>query len=146
MPTPNIPHVQTANTFDFWRIQTNNLINVANELRSTTYEKEAGLLYLSNTVIGTAFQVSGNARVDNTLTVGTLLATTANISGNLTTSNATVTGTLTAARANITGNLSAGNVSVSGALSVGGTNIATAIADAANTVTVSLNGLSLIHI
>jgi hypothetical protein len=69
MPTPNIPQVQTANTFDFWRIQTNNLINSANELRSTTYEKEAGLLYLSNTEIATALHVKSNVIIERNLTL-----------------------------------------------------------------------------
>jgi hypothetical protein len=70
MPTPNIPQVQTANTFDFWRIQTNNLINSANELRSTTYDKEAGLLFLSNTTIDTALHVKSNVIIEGILTLG----------------------------------------------------------------------------
>jgi hypothetical protein len=70
MPTPNIPQVTTANTFDQWRIQTNNLTNVANELRNTTYEKEAGLLYLSNTTIDTALHVKSNVIIEGILTLG----------------------------------------------------------------------------
>jgi len=141
MPTPNIPQVQTANTFDFWRIQTNNLINAANELRSTTYDKEAGLLLLSNTVIGTALLVSGNARVDNVLTVNTLIAANANITGNLVSSNANITHTLRATNG-IFGNVTAGNVDISGTLSLGGVNITDGLSQAANTVSISLNGLN----
>jgi hypothetical protein len=117
MPTPNIPQVQTANTFDQWRIYTNNTINAANELRSTTYEKEAGLLYLSNTDISTALLVAGNATVQRTLTVGNLIAANANITNNLTATNANITGTLTLA----------------------GVNIAQALSNAANTVMISAN-------
>jgi hypothetical protein len=117
MPTPNIPQVQTANTFDQWRIYTNNTINAANELRSTTYEKEAGLLYLSNTDISTALLVAGNATVQKILTVGTLIAANANITNNLTTTNANITGTVTLA----------------------GVNVSAALANAANTVMISAN-------
>ena len=117
MPTPNIPQVQTANTFDQWRIYTNNTINAVNELRSTTYEKEAGLLYLSNTDISTALLVSGNATVQKTLTVGNLIAANANITNNLTATNANITGTLTLA----------------------GVDIAQALSNAANTVMISAN-------
>lgn len=117
MPTPNIPQVQTANTFDQWRIYTNGTINAVNELRSTTYEKEAGLLYLSNTDISTALLVAGNATVQKTLTVGNLIAANANITNNLTATNANITGTLTLA----------------------GVNVSAALANAANTVMISAN-------
>lgn len=125
MATPNIPQVETANTFDQWRIQTNNLINAANELRRFEYEKEAGLLLLSNTA-GTALQVTGNARVDTILTVGTLLVTDANVTGNLIVTNA-----------NVRNNLTASNVNITGSLKVGGLDITQKIDDAATTVTVS---------
>jgi len=117
MPTPNIPQVQTANTFDQWRIYTNGTINAVNELRSTTYEKEAGLLYLSNTDISTALLVAGNATVQKTLTVGNLIAANANITNNLTATNANITGTLTLA----------------------GVNVSSSLANAANTVMISAN-------
>ena len=157
MPTPNIPQVQTANTFDFWRIQTNNLINAANELRQTTYEKEGGQLFLSNTIVDTALLVSGNVRINRLLTTlnanvtnnltasnvnitGNLIVTTANVTGNLIATNITARNNLSAANLSVTNNISAGNASISGSLSVGGTNVLTSISNAANTVMVSVNG------
>lgn len=130
MATPNIPQVQTANTFDFWRIQTNNLINAANELRRFEYEKEAGLLLLSNTS-GTALQVTGNARVDTILTVGTLIATNANITHTLRATNG------------IFNNVDAVNVDISGTLSLDGVNITDGLSQAANTVRVTVGATSL---
>ena len=104
MPTPNIPQVQTANTFDQWRIYTNNTINAANELRSTTYEKEAGLLYLSNTSIATGLLVSSNVVFNKILTVSdTIFTGNINVTNNIITTNANVTNNLT------TSNLTASN-------------------------------------
>ena len=41
MANANISYIQQANTFDDWRIATNNLANGANQLRNSLYYKDA---------------------------------------------------------------------------------------------------------
>ena len=48
----NIPQVSTANTFDFWRIQTNNVIDDVNELANFDYTKASGTLTVLSTIYG----------------------------------------------------------------------------------------------
>jgi hypothetical protein len=68
MPTPDIPNVELANTFNDWRVVTNNLVDVANDLKSNDYTKEDGILAISSD--GTALSITNDATIGGTLTVG----------------------------------------------------------------------------
>jgi hypothetical protein len=68
MPTPDIPNVELANTFNDWRVVTNNLVDVANDLRSDNYTKEEGTLIISSP--DTGLSITANATIGGTLTVG----------------------------------------------------------------------------
>lgn len=97
MPYSNIPQVETANTFDQWRLRTNSLINVANELVAGEFTKETG-----NTTFA-------NGQVIISKNTGTALsvASDATISGTLTASGLTVSNTVTFANVNVTGTVNA---------------------------------------
>ena len=78
MANANISYIQQANTFDDWRIATNNLANGANQLRNSLYYKDAGgmtfgpgasPLTLACTS-GTVLIVGADASVANALTAG----------------------------------------------------------------------------
>ena len=87
MPYANIGQIALANTFDHWRIVTNQLSNAVNQIAGNTiYTKDdgswvltRGSITLSNTE-GTVLTVSANATISKILTV-TDIVLTGNISG-----------------------------------------------------------------
>lgn len=97
MPYSNIPQVQTANTFDQWRLGTNSLINVSNELVLGAFTKEEGSLTVANGQViisrntGTGLSVASNATIS-----GTLTATGLTVSSNVALSNVSATGIVNA--------------------------------------------------
>lgn len=87
MAYANIGQVALANTFDYWRIVTNQLSNAVNQIAgSGTYTKDDGSWIFSNGSIslsntaGTTLTVAANATISKTLTV-TNIVLTGNISG-----------------------------------------------------------------
>jgi hypothetical protein len=79
MSNANISLITTANVFQDWLIQTNNLANSVNELRNGNYFKDQngitianGSLTISGT-LGTLLSVSGNTTISQQLTVGSIL-------------------------------------------------------------------------
>jgi hypothetical protein len=130
MPTSNIPQVLTANTFDFWRIQTNNLIESANELRNGFYEKPEGDIVISN----------GYLSIEKTTGTGLTVAGGATFSGNVAINNLSVTNTLSAQTLNVSSaNITTLNVDtlISSSFS------SESVSAAANTVRVSANSGSI---
>jgi hypothetical protein len=89
MAYSNIAQVTTANTFNMWRLVTNNLSNAVNQIAgNTTYTKDdgswilsKGFISLSNTS-GTTLTVSANATISKILTVSDIVLT-GNITGGL---------------------------------------------------------------
>lgn len=87
MATSNIPLVQTANTFDEWRIATNQLIGSANTLNNGDFVKDYGNITLSDgsiflsNAVGTHLTVAGNATVSDTATITHLIVTDLNFIG-----------------------------------------------------------------
>lgn len=111
MAYSNIGTISTANTFDHWRLNTNQLVTAVNQLANTTFVKDNGGFTLTTGSItlskstGTTLTVSANATVSDTLTAtklssgaptftGTPLITVNDIvlrSGSGTTGNANLT-------------------------------------------------------
>lgn len=124
-----ILRVETANTFDQWRIVTNTLVNAANELRNNTYIKDSGGLTVSNGSIvvskGNIQIVNGTLQIDRT---GETLyvVSDARVGGNLIVGNA-----LTVAGVNVFTSLATTTVAYTRANS------------ASNTVRVSANSGSV---
>lgn len=75
MANANLSLIQYANTFDYWRIVTNNLANSVNQLRNGVFVVDNGQLVLSTAspgiVIqnnsGTVLTVGGDEQISNTL-------------------------------------------------------------------------------
>jgi hypothetical protein len=91
MAYSNIAQVTTSNTFNMWRLVTNNLSNAVNQIAgNTTYTKDDGSWVLSNGFIslsntsGTTLTVSANATISKILTVADIVLT-GNITGGLAT-------------------------------------------------------------
>lgn len=132
MANVNISMVVLANTFDHWRIITNNLSNSVNELRNGNYYKDGGNLTLANGSInlingsGTLLSVSGNATISQRLTSNTIVNSgDVTVQGNnaLFTSNAVIVEIANTARAkNLVSNtqISAVNVNTAGYLHLSG--------------------------
>lgn len=77
MATSNISHVTTANTFDQWRIITNDLIGVANTLiNGTEFLKPNGNFTVANgTITANNFSATYNVTAAHTITTGNLIVT-----------------------------------------------------------------------
>lgn len=79
MANANIAIIATANVFQDWLIQTNNLANSVNELRNGNYYKDQNGITIANgslTISGTPatlLSVSGNSTISQQLTVGSIL-------------------------------------------------------------------------
>lgn len=91
MAYSNIAQVTTANTFNMWRLVTNNLSNAVNQIAgNTTYTKDDGSWVLSNGFIslsnssGTTLTVAANATISKILNVRDIVLT-GNITGGLAT-------------------------------------------------------------
>lgn len=75
MANANIALVQLANTFDNWRVTTNDIANSVNELRNGNYYKDGGNFRIADGVLditktsGTVLSVGADALVSGTLTV-----------------------------------------------------------------------------
>ena len=78
MANANITYILQANTFDDWRIATNNLANGANQLRNGNYYKDGGTMTLGPAAgpltiaatSGVMLYVGADAYVANALTAG----------------------------------------------------------------------------
>lgn len=128
MANANISQVTLANTFNDWRIVTNNLSNTVNELRNgTPFYKDGGGLTLANGAFvslqpsGTGLSITANSVLGGTLTSNTIINTgDASILGN----NFTVSspnGIVNVANTIYTNNLFANNLTVSGNAIIQGT-------------------------
>lgn len=132
MANVNISPIVLSNTFDHWRIVTNNLANSLNELRNGNYYKDGGNLTLANGSInlingsGTLLSVSGNATVSQRLTTNTIVnSSDITVQGNnaLFTGNSVIVEIANTARAkNLVSNtqISAANVNVAGYIHLSG--------------------------
>ena len=124
MATPNIPLVNTANTFAQWLFMDNNVANSVNELRQGNYSKDNGTFTVANGTFfasgpGTAVSVTNNVLVQNVTTTNVLV----------------VTGSATIA----------GNVSLPGNVIIGGTlNAYSILLDSTNTYSI-INGNAIVN-
>jgi len=98
MANANISLVTVSNTFDEWRIGTNDLVEDRNTLRNAHYVKDAGDFELANSVMrvnkpdgGTALIVTGNSGA-NIVVAGTVVSGNLLVSQNATVGNLTITG------------------------------------------------------
>lgn len=98
MANANISLVTVSNTFDEWRIGTNDLVEDRNILRNAHYVKDAGDFELANSVMrvnkadgGTALIVTGNSGA-NIVVAGTVVSGNLLVSQNATVGNLTITG------------------------------------------------------
>ena len=90
MANANLTLIQTANTFDQWRIRDNNLANTVNELRNGNFFKDGGNFTLASGAIitlptgGTGLQIGGDALLGGTTTMNTQITTgQASVFGNV---------------------------------------------------------------
>ncbi len=120
MANANISNVVLTNTFNEWRVATNDAINDRNNLRNTNYVKDGGDFTVANGAL--TISKSGGGTV---LTV----ANDATISGNTTATN------VSAAIVNVSSVVNAASY-----LTTSGLNVLAQINAAANTVRVSANG------
>lgn len=93
MANANIGIINVTNTFDDWRIATNDTANDRNQLRNSYYVKDEGnfrvangILYLGNNSFLNALVVEGNSNISvgNTTTTGNLIVLSNATVGNLT--------------------------------------------------------------
>lgn len=135
MANSNISTVVLTNTFDEWRVATNDLITDRNTLRNSNYVKDGGNLSVLNGTL--TITKSGGGTI---LTV----ANDASIGGTTTTSNAVITNGANATTVNASSVVnSASFVTTAGLNVTNQANNAYAAANAAaNTVRVSQNGSS----
>jgi hypothetical protein len=119
MANANISNVVLTNTFNEWRVATNDVINDRNNLRNSNYVKDGG-----------DFTIASGALTISKAGGGTVLtvANDATISGNTTATN------VSAAIVNVSSVVNAASY-----VTTGGVNLVTQINSAANTVRVSAN-------
>jgi hypothetical protein len=125
MANANISAVVLTNTFNEWRVATNDLVTDRNILRNTNYVKDGGDFVVSNGAVTIAKDGGGTV-----LSV----ANDATISGNTTTNRLTVTTGANVAVVNASSVVNAASF-----VTVGGLNVLAQVNAAANTVRVSQN-------
>ena len=143
MANANITQLQLANTFNQWRIVTNNLSNSVNELRNGNYWKDTGNFTVGNGIIsitstsGTVLTCAADALISGILTANSIIVTKdVTIIGNTYMSGANdtlqVANNITAKQIISNNSLLAVNANISGILNVSSVDANTLTMNVAN--------------